>query len=222
MKYLRNSMFAIVLVLAMSAGAWAQMMGRGTSAPQIPGIFKPEVGSGSEYMVTTKQGPMDIQYAVVGKESVDGREGFWQEIRIKSGKGSGMVMKQLFVTAGDSPGIKRMIMQAPGQQAMEMPMGMMGGMMQHMAQQAPKNPTEAAQELGGKVGTETITVPAGTFVCDHYRTKNGSDVWISSKVYPYGLVKSSSKEMTIELQKVLSDQTSEIKGEVRKLEMPHF
>ena len=35
------------------------------------------------------------------------------------------------------------------------------------------------------VGTETITVPAGTFSCDHYRndTKN-SDVWVSDKVSP--------------------------------------
>ena len=40
------------------------------------------------------------------------------------------------------------------------------------------------------VGTESITVPAGTFTCEHYRMKDGSgDAWISDKVCPWGLVK---------------------------------
>jgi hypothetical protein len=223
MKYLRNSFFAIIAVAALGSGAWAQMMGRGMSGPpQIPGWFEPEVGSGSEYKVTTKEGPMVVQYAVVGKDSVDGQEGFWNEIRIKSGQGAGTVTKQLMVTGGSAPGIKRVIVQPPGGQPMEMPMGMMGGMMHQAPKSVPKNPSEAAAEMGAKVGTETVTVPAGTFLCDHYRTKNGSDIWISTKVYPYGLVKTTSKEMTVELQKTLTGQTSEIKGEPRKFEMPHF
>ncbi|MGE5326345.1 MAG: hypothetical protein ACM3NO_04850, partial [Deltaproteobacteria bacterium] len=202
---------------------WAQMGrgGMGMRPPQIPGTFAPKVGEGAEYQITSKQGNMDMEYAVVGKETVDGQEGYWQEIRMKSGQGTGVIMKQLMVVGGSNPGIKRMIMQPPGQEPMEMPMNMMGGMMQqHMQQQAAER---AAGSMGEKVGTETITVPAGTFECDHYRSKdNDGDVWISSKVYPYGLIKAVTKDTTFVLQKTLTGQTSQIKGEPKKLEMPHF
>jgi hypothetical protein len=76
---------------------------------------------------------------------------------------------------------------------------------------------------GVKVGVETITVPAGTFVCDHYRKQEPQgtvDVWISDKVPPYGMVKMSSGERTTVLEKVLSNETSHIQGEPQKMNMP--
>jgi hypothetical protein len=45
------------------------------------------------------------------------------------------------------------------------------------------------------------------------------DVWISSKVSPYGTVKMSSGEMTMVLEKVLSNETSHIKGEPQRMDM---
>jgi hypothetical protein len=223
MKRFRNLVFALVVATAFAAGAWAQMMGRGRSGPpQIPGRVNPTVGEGSEYQVTTNGEPMEIQYAVVGKESVDGKDGYWAETRMISGKGAGMVMKSLVVTGGDPPGIKRMIVQRAGQQAMEMPMSIMGGMMKQMMQSAPQDFGKGSAAMGEMVGTETVTVPAGTFMCDHYKSKDGGDFWISSKVYPYGLIKAVTKDTTIVLQKTLTDQNSEIKGEPRKIEMPHF
>jgi hypothetical protein len=226
MKHFRNLLLAMAALAALGGAAWAQM-GRsmGGGPPQIPGIFKPSVGEGSEYQMTTKQGTMDMEYAVVGKETVDGQDGYWNEIRIKGGKGDGTIMKQLMVSSGDNPGIKRMIVQPPGQQPMEMPMGMMSGMMhQQMKPSGQPSGDKAAASMGEMVGTETITVPAGTFLCDHYKSKsdNGGDVWISTKVYPYGLMKAVTKDSTIVLQKTLTNQTSEIKGEPRKMEMPHF
>lgn len=221
MKYLRSSMLALAAALALTAGAWAERMGMG-SAPQILGLFKPVVGSGAQYAITTsKNEKMDWVYAIVGKESVNGAEGYWLEMRMESGKGAGMVMKQLMVMYEGSPEIKRMIMQSPGQPPMEMPMGMMGGMMKRAQESAAKK----AGGLGEKVGTESVTVPAGTFVCEHYRTKSGNtmgDVWISTKVFPYGMVKMVSGDTTMVLKKVLTNETSQIKGEPKKMEMPHF
>jgi hypothetical protein len=101
---------------------------------------------------------------------------------------------------------------------MEMPMGMMSGMGQR-GQGAGAGDTSP----GEKVGSETITVPAGTFECDHYRKQEPRgtvDVWISSKVPPYGMVKMSSGEMTMVLEKVLSNETSHIKGEPQKMNIP--
>ena len=58
--------------------------------------------------------------AVVGKESVDGKEGFWMEIVTTDEKGQAMVAKETHVTKDDFQ-IHKMIMQMPGQPAMEMP-----------------------------------------------------------------------------------------------------
>ncbi len=60
-------------------------------------------------------------------------------------------------------------------------------------------------------------------MCDHYRKQepHGTvDVWISSKVPPYGMVKMSSGERTTVLEKVLSNETSHIQGEPQKMNMP--
>jgi len=224
MKYFRSIVIASICCLGLSAAAWAQMgrMGMGMRPPNIPGEFKPVVGSGAQYKMSGKQGDMDWAYAVVGKESVDGAEGYWMEMRLLGGKGAGAIMKQLMVISGSQPGIKRMIMQMPPRPPMELPIGMMG-MMGGMARNAPESHAGGGpHELGEVVGTETITVPAGTFETQHYRRQDGtgtSDVWVSTKVSPYGLVKMTSPEMSMELEKVLSNETSQIKGEPQKMGM---
>ena len=199
--------------------AWAQ---RGQRAPQIPGVFKPVVGAGAQYAVTTKKGEKYLwSYVIVGKETVHGAEGYWVEMRLESGGPQRMIMKTLMVTSGEKPEVKRMIMQAEGQAPMEMPMGgMMGNMMTQARESAPVD-----SGLGDKLGTEMVTVPAGTSLCDHYRKKdpNGmADLWMSSKVTPFGAVKVISADTTMELTKLLTNETSQIKGEPKKFEMPRF
>lgn len=180
--------------------------------PQMPGAFQPVVGSGATYHLTAARGgESQFTYAVVGKEGA----AYWLEIRSTIAKGS-MVMKQLMTMpgAGQAPEIQRMIMQAPGQPPMEMPVSMLKA---HMANATAQG---GAHGLGEKVGAEKVTVPAGTFECDHYRsTANGNtaDVWISTKVSPYGLVKMTSGDTKMELLKVLDHETSQITGEPTKL-----
>jgi len=217
MSYVKKIAVVLAAVFGIAGPAGAQRMAQ---APSIPGEFKPVVGSGAQYEVTTKKNEkMNWAYAVVGKETVEGAEGYWLEMRLEGAKEGGMVMKHLLVVRGGKPEVKRMIMQTPGQPPMEMPMGIMGGMMQRGQRAASE------QELGERVGTETVTVPAGTFLCEHYRTKSGktpADVWISAKISPYGLVKMTSEDATMVLTIVLTNETTRIKGEPQKLEMPHF
>ena len=69
------------------------------------------------------------------------------------------------------------------------------------------------------VGTESVTVPAGTFTCQHYRMKDGSgDVWISEKVGPWGLVKAVDKGQTIVLNKAITDGKDHITGTPKKFD----
>ena len=222
MKFGDKRKFLFALCLGVTTVAAAQFGQRGPQRPQIPTPFTPVVGSGAQYEVTTRDGKMTFTYAVVGKEQVDGDDGYWLEIRSEGAMLNGeMVIKELTLKVGTHPEIKRMIMQPPESPPMEVPAGMMGMMKQHMAQSgnARKN------GMGEKIATESITVPAGTFECDHYRREENSktvDYWISSKVPPYSLVKMSGPDTSMVLEKVLTGETTHIKGEPQKMEMPNF
>jgi hypothetical protein len=210
----------IALALGFTAGGWSQGMrgGMGRQAPRLLGEFKPVVGSGAQYQMTAQNRTMTLAYAIVGKEDVERNTGYWMEIRTENPEMPGeTVMKQLVVPGGEGRHIRRMIMQRPGSPPIEMPMGMMPG----MGRREPESGSDTSP--GEKVGTETITVPAGTFVCEHYRKQEPQgtmDVWISSKISPYGTVKMSSGEMTMVLEKVLSNETSHIQGEPQKMNIP--
>ena len=220
MSRVKMGTLVIALALGFATAGWTQGMrgGMGRQAPRLLGEFKPVVGSGAQYQMTAKNGTMSFAYVIVGQEDVEGSTGYWMEIRSENpGMPGEMVMKQLLVTGGDKPQIKRMIMQMPGRPPMEMPMGMLG--MGQRGQGTGAGDTSP----GEKVGSETITVPAGTFACEHYRKQEPRgtvDVWISSKVPPYGMVKMSSAEMTMVLEKVLSNETSHIQGEPQKMDIP--
>ena len=64
------------------------------------------------------------------------------------------------------------------------------------------------------VGTETITVPAGTFQCEHWKDNRGREAWVSSKVSPITVVKTVDKDETLVLVKTLTGVHDEIKGRV--------
>lgn len=182
--------------------------------PEMPGMFQPVVGSGATYQLKTASNPdAEFTYAVVGKDG----GAYWMEIRSTTSKGS-LVMKQLMSMPGpgQAPQIQRMIMQAAGRPPMEMPVSMLKGGVGRAQTQGTASP----HGLGEKIGIETVTVQAGKFECEHYRSaSNGknSDVWVSSKVSPYGLVKMVSGETRMELQKILAHETSQISGEPMKL-----
>jgi len=219
MSFMRQITLAPVVTLGLAATALAQ--GMMMQRPHFSGEFNPVVGSGAEYQITTKDGgAQEWTLAVVGKESVEGADGYWLEMRTEGPQGK-MVMKQLLVPhPGGAPDIKRMIMQAPGRPPMEMPTGMMAMGMRR----GRERPQETEHGLGEKVGSESVTVPAGTFETEHYRytSQQGetSDAWVSTKVAPYGLIKSTSPNTTMVLEKVLEHETSQIQGEPQKMEFP--
>jgi hypothetical protein len=222
MKQVKRLMAALVLCVGFAGAAWAQM-GMGMRPPQIPGEFKPVVGSGAQYSMTMKNGKMDMAVAIVGKETVDGADGYWSETRILSGQGAGTIMKQLMVLSGGQPGIKRMIVQPAGRGPMEFPMGMMGAMGGGMGGRPAKSEGGTPQGKGEMLGSESVTVPAGTFDCEHYRSQSehgNADVWFTTKVSPYGLVKMTSEDTSMVLEKVLTNEKSQITGEPQKMNFP--
>ena len=207
----------LIASLALAVPLAAQM-GMGPRIPTLSGIWHPEVGSGAAYEDTSAKGDKSqMEITVVGKEDVDGKTGYWMEYAMSKANmmnGQQMLMKQLMTVEGDGLKASRVIFQEPGQEPMEMDASMMGG--GRGAKQTM--PTDIAQKAE-LVGTESVTVPAGTFSCQHYRMKDGTgDGWVSDKVTPWGLVKSQGKDSTIVLTKVITEAKDRITGTPKKFD----
>jgi hypothetical protein len=214
------------VILAGAATASAQMGGMmgGGAASQFKGIFNPVIGQGGEYLLTStsanQKGPHTIDIAVVGKEEVDGKTGYWLEITTQDPRSGGsMYMKMLTVIDGTNTQSTRMIMQMPPQPPMEMDIQSM----QAMSGRTPPPQSADISKEGQDMGSETVTVPAGTFTCEHYRTSEGDDVWVSTKVSPWGLVKMTGHTGTsMVLNKVFTDAKDMITGTPVKMQMPNM
>jgi hypothetical protein len=201
---MRNlSKFAAVCACGLTmvaVGANAQMGMR----PSMPsGIFTPSVGAGAAYDTSSSDGKQSIELTLVGKENVNGKDGYWMEWTMTSGRMGEMIMKTLIVPgATDAP--TRMIMQMGKGAPMEMPsQGRMGTQ--------PK-PNTDIREGSQDLGKDSVTVPAGTFRCEHYRSKDGGDYWISSQVPLFGMVRSVNNGSTTVLTKVITGAKDKITG----------
>jgi hypothetical protein len=185
----------------------------GQMGPQIPtlaGIWNPVVGVGAVYETTrgndNQKGQLTI--AVVGKETVEGKDAFWMEL-ITDQRGQPMVIQSLILKDGAVLKTMKIAMQMGDKPPMDMT-AMMGGMMGGHTMV----PSSADfREKADHVGMESVTTPAGTIEADHWKNKDGSgDAWLSPTVPPWGLVKSVSKGNSMVILKVLTDAKSHFNG----------
>lgn len=210
MHRLSKAILMTGLVLCMAGAASAQMFGR---PPEFRGVWSPVVGAGSAYNLERDGKTTGMEIAIVGKEA----DGYWFESTFGGPRGQ-IIMKQLMVVDGPNTRVDRMIFQSPGQQPMEMSVN--SPMMAQKHEPVPSDIRKNAKDMG----EESITTPAGTFVCHHYRSTdkdgNNVDVWVSPKISPWGLVKSQSKDSTMTLTKVITDAQDKITGTPRKMDFP--
>lgn len=193
---------AVVFLAALPAGA---QMGFGRQ--RMPsGVFNPIIGSGAVYEMQNGNEPKrTMEFAIVGKETVNGKEGYWIEVTMSGTPMGDMVVKTLSVVSDGNLVTTKTVMQMPGRPPMEMSSQM----------RTPNGRGESA-DIRGKsedLGVESVTTPAGTFSCHHYRAKDGSgDTWVSESVPPFGLVKTQSKGSTMVLVKKLTGVKDKITG----------
>jgi hypothetical protein len=206
--------FAIFLALAVAVSqpAHAQMGMDLFKRPAITKAFHPVVGKGAVYIDAGKDGKntRTIEIAVIAKDSFEGQEGFWMQFVSTDDQGKTIVGKSL-ITPADYQ-MHRMIFQQQGQPAMELPANM---------NPARKQQMEDNFNDWHSVGTETVTVPAGTFSCDHWRNdKTHAESWTSDKVTPLGMVKSVKANGETELlSKLVDNATDRITGPVKQFDM---
>lgn len=197
---------AALLCLAFTTVSHAQMGMDFFKRPALASLFKPVVGSGAAYQKTAGGATKDaMEFTVVGKDTAGGKEAYWIEVAIPLQGVNGNVYNKMLVTKDDFQ-IVRAVMQIPGHPAMESPFKQSAKMQQDMKGEMSK---------WTQVGTESITVPAGTFVCQHWK-KNGANVemWASDKVSPFGMVKEVDSGSTQVLVKLITDAKDHITGPV--------
>jgi len=205
MKRTALLLLAAVLCTTLASRTSAQFGFSPIKRPNIANIFHPVVGQGAAYETTDKDGKKShMEMYVVDKEMVGSEQGYWMEVGHSADASGNLSYGKMLVTPADFK-FHKMVFVMPGQaQPMEMDMD---------AAKERHSEMEKEVEKWHSVGTETITVPAGTFSCEHWTSDDGKgDVWASTKVGPMGLVKSVEKGRTMVLAKLITDAKTKITG----------
>lgn len=193
---------AVALTVATPLAAQEDVCG--VRVPKLP-----VAGGWVEYK--TPQGNMKMAY--LGKDAAGERI----QMGISGGQQS-MVMQVVATKFPyDASNMAEVIFQPAGRPAMRLPMQALG-MMQSRLPQASQI-TEANCNRLTEVGKGSVTVGAGTFQATHYRDTDGSEFWVTTEI-PFGLVKSVTKQGTMELVGHGKDAKSEIVGEPMDMPMP--
>jgi hypothetical protein len=153
----------------------------------------PEVGRWAEYQTLyNKKDPYTIRYAVIGGEKRAGKDLKWLELRMTGKKKDANLVYQMLVpgSVAELRNVEEIIMKAGEKPAMKMD-GMMLGMIRgQMEKQSFLN--DACKDVT-LVGPESVTVPAGKFQTQHFRSAQyNSDTWLTSDI-PFAMVKSVGK-----------------------------
>jgi hypothetical protein len=161
MRRSTRKVLAVAFVLLFAAAAAAQMPMQGPSI-SMHGFWSPVVGSGAAYSVEVKGQPkQEIEIGIVGSETVGGKPGYWLEMATREPRVGLMVVKTLVMLQAKDLQVQRTIVQSGDDPPIEFTTQM-------MPQQPEKQVADISEEAE-RVGTETITVPAGTFSCEHWR-----------------------------------------------------
>jgi hypothetical protein len=178
--------------------------------------LNPVVGKGAEYQSIEKESSGEktrsTMIGIVGKDTFEGKDAFWMEV-VSNSDGQSALAKMLITR--DDFGFHKMIIQPTGQQAMEMPF--------NPGKDAHQEKIEEKFKDWHSVGTEPVTVPAGTFVCEHlHNDKTNSDLWASDKVTPFGMIKQVDGKQTMVLMKLIPDFQDRITGPVKQFDPQAF
>jgi hypothetical protein len=198
------------LLLTVPVGA--QMGQNFFPRPSIAGAIHPEVGKGAIYETTRQgnEGKDRMEMTVVGIEKIDGKDGFWFEFA-REDKQTGKPSYGKILFSKDDFEIHRLIVQRDGQPATEIPF--------HMSDPAKQKLTDGVTKWE-PVGAETVTVPGGTFVCQHWKSNgnDGGDIWTSDLVSPFGVVKEVTPTRTMILVKLITEAQEHITGPVKQFD----
>jgi hypothetical protein len=224
----RSVRFALALTLAFvpahAAAAFPspgpRRGGQERAAP-CPDIYpEPKVGHYADVRFTNADGEsMVIRFAVVGAEEVAGQTHYWIEVVSAPPSVGGVVIVKMLVPyyPFENEDIKGYVVKMPGQPALRVPQEMLEAV---VAQSSPGPGWTERCASAVYVGTEQVTVAAGTFTARRYRATDGEsgEVWIAD--VPFGMVKLVQADGVMELLDFGDDAKPSITEEPVEMKMP--
>ena len=107
----------LTLACGASTGSWRIHR----RVPSFAGVSNLAVGSAAAYELDGQKGKSTVELAIVGTESVDGKDGYWVEISSRpEGHTGESVVKALIYRNGLDLVFVRMILQLPGEAPIEL------------------------------------------------------------------------------------------------------
>ncbi|HKR32256.1 MAG TPA: hypothetical protein VJT08_17375 [Terriglobales bacterium] len=200
----KTNLFSALILLSAAGSLKGQLVPNGgmTLTSAFRGIFRPVIGAGAEYEATGPTGRTYVaDMAVVAKHTAKQTDGYW--IQVSSDNPLPDTVTEVLVV-GDGPEMHSVTMSlnSGGRGAVTVPVDSANSV------KAPE-PVDI-RTVSDDLGSESVTVPAGTFSCEHYRTKDGTDEWVADAISPFGLVKVTGKQDNYVLVKILSNVKNKI------------
>ncbi len=195
--------------------------------PKFFGEFSTTVGGWSEYAVTETEGgkKSTMRNSVVGKEG----DSFWYEVAITEGGVRNIIKMSLKGDPNNPENIQRLIMKNGDQPAQEMPREfvVMGRRMATNMFQTRSGSTVVNQpNLNTEVmGNEQVTVPAGTYSVTRNRIVDATGKVLArydfnKDVHPFGVVRSTTDNVSMELLASGTDAVSLITEKPEMMKRP--
>lgn len=185
--------FAAFLLICVSSGAMAQ----GLLADVFAGkLIEPEVGVYAWYELTDAESSMKffLRQAIIDEEKVKRKDGFWVETELTPQVGYPMIYKMLITgPAYEAGNVHKIIFKEGNDDPQEIPVD-------------PEMFTGARPDEGKReaLPAETLTIDGNELVCEHFRVDQEgevTEVWLNNTVRPIGVVKMTTPQGTLQLQR---------------------
>ena len=220
---MRHMIFAASLL----AGAAVPVRAQDVCARYRP---TPAMGSWAQYTISRDGQELTTRLALVGHEKRDGKDALWFESASETPRGK-VITEMLVPGYPFAPDAAMELVVKRGDQPARKMSGAMMAMMRGQGGQGQAQGQAAAGRSGrgggmgrgagmsnwneqcrglSVVGQESVKVPGGTFAATHlHNAADSTDVWVSRQV-PFGLVKSQTPRMTMQLNAMGKDATKSI------------
>lgn len=185
-------MLLVALVCAVPGNATAQ----GMMSDLLSGkLVNPQVGAYAWYNLKDKTTGQEyfLRQAIVGTEKIKRKEGWWLETELVPRVGFSSVYKMLLTgPASDTDNVHRLLVREGN------------GAVQEITLEDAADKKDEQEIPREAAGVETLTLPSGDIQAEHYIVKDGeppTEIWISETIPPMGLVKMTTAEGELELQR---------------------
>ncbi len=213
MRRILRPLLAVLASLTV-AGAWAAPPARGrgplSGLPVLSAASVLRPGAWVQYSIVPQKGqPFVLRLAALERE--EGAQ--WVELGITDGMRRTLLLKLLIEGPLVAPKrVRRAIVQPHGQQPFYLPEKL-------AAAQVPAF-REGAGASARRVARVRVTVPAGSFLAEHFRSREKGrnvEAWFSTEIAGWPLLKLSTPELLLELVAHGDKGTSQVRGKPAKI-----